>query len=139
MADSCIAQAAIGAAFGGLFGGLVGAATTTFMPNQSGMSARNALSYSAKSSARFGMVVATFSGVSCASQSLTQKKGPHNAVAAGITAGVVSALLTSNYKHGLAFGGMSAICMGALELAGGSLDSRGEKDIEKLAGIQLPK
>lgn len=139
MGDSCIFQAGFGALFGGVFGGIVGAATTTYFPNQDALTVRRAASYAGKTSLKYAMIASTFSGVVCASESITQRKGPHNAVAGGLACGVVASLLTSNHKHGLAFGGMTAVIMGALEFSGGSLDSRQEKDFQKLVGLQLPK
>ena len=139
MEDSCIVQAAVGAAFGGAFGGMFGAATTTFLPNQAGTSLRSTVSYAGKTSMQYALIASTYAGVHCVSESVTGKSGPHNAVVGGISVGVVGALLTSNHKHGLALGGVMAICMGALDYAGGSLDTRQEKDMAKLSGLQLPK
>lgn len=138
MGDSCLGQAMAGAAFGGFFGTLVGGVSTTYSHTLS-KSSKLALQHIGKSSFQYALIASTFAGVTCASEGFTARKGPHNSVFGGIAVGTVAALLKQSIKHGLAFGGVSAIAMGALDLAGGSLDTRSEKDLNRFNFLQTSK
>ena len=128
--DSCLGQAMLGAAFGGVFGLIASSATSTFSPSMT-MNSKLATSYIGKTSAQYSIIATTFMGASCASEGFTAQKGAHNSMFGGVAVGVVTALLKQNLKQGLAIGGMSALCMGAYEYSGGSMDARQEKDLDR--------
>jgi hypothetical protein len=133
--DSCLLETIVGAAFGATFGGMVGAATATFLPSQSTSTIRGSLSYVMKTSTQYSVIATTFCGASCLMESISGRKGPHNNIFGGLSCGVAAALLSHNYKHGLALGGTAAILFGALDYAGGTFDSRQDKDFKRLAGL----
>lgn len=127
--DSCLAQAMIAAGFGGLFGGMVGGTQSTYSPNLY-TSNRAILKFMGQKAFFYGMMGSTFMGALCVSESITNQKGPHNAVAAGVTLGTVAALLRANYRFGLALGGFSALTLSAVEILG-PVVTRNEKTAQK--------
>jgi hypothetical protein len=132
MGDSCIGQAMIAAAFGGVFGALVGGASSTYSATLTS-SGRATLQYVGKTSFQYSLITTTFTGAYCASEGISMQKGPHNAVAGGVAAGAVGALLKNNLKFGLAFGGVTSIAMAALDLAGGTMDTRSEATVARFS------
>jgi hypothetical protein len=135
MGDSCIGQVMIAGAFGGVFGALVGGGTSTYSATLSN-SGKATLRYMGKTSYQYALITSTFAGAYCAAEGITMRKGPHNAVLGGVAAGAVGALLKNNIKFGLAFGGVTAIAMGAVDFAGGTLDTRGESTLERFKIIR---